>query len=545
MLAVLTDVTELKSLEARFVQSQKMQAIGQLAGGIAHDFNNLLTAINGHCDLLLMDRDEFDPDYADLQQIRQNANRAAALVRQLLAFSRRQTLQPEIFSVESLLDDLVQLLGRLVGERISIRLRHDPELKPIRADRRQLEQVIVNLVVNARDAMPMGGEITIETERLVLAEERAIGRARIPAGEWSVIRVIDQGIGIPAEIIDKIFEPFFTTKKPGEGTGLGLSTAYGIVKQMGGFIFAESQEGLGSTFSLYFAAVDAPKQSVSRPPRAEVPAERPDAPVPERARDPWFTPSESIAEGLRANAQDFSPVGKPAAGQPSDGLRQGDVANACQAQQNLAPDQTEPLPPCDDADPAHVPEPDQPATPSEHSTATSPLTSNTLHRSQPPAEQALPKDLGVGARATENDQVSQRRVQRDEHGSARIFEEKACTGLWPRRARETTLTQPLAQSEAGDCLPLQEKNVGERLETATVRARPRRDPVDPEQAWAGSAPLANVLLVEDEAPVRAFAARALRLKGYQVLEAPDGETALKLVAHTDRCDCYRCDYARS
>ena len=254
LVAVISDATELKSLEARFVQSQKMQAIGQLAGGVAHDFNNLLTAISGHCDLLLLNRDHYDPDYNDLVQIHQNTNRAAALVRQLLAFSRKQTLKPETLSLESLLEELAHLLTRLVGERITLTLSHDPRIGTIRADRRQLEQVIMNLVVNARDAMPMGGEILIETEAVRMDSELERGRVRLPAGDYALIRVVDEGLGIPADIIDKIFEPFFTTKRTGEGTGLGLSTAYGIVKQMGGWIFASSTEGTGTEFSLYFAA---------------------------------------------------------------------------------------------------------------------------------------------------------------------------------------------------------------------------------------------------------------------------------------------------
>jgi two-component system, cell cycle sensor histidine kinase and response regulator CckA len=253
LVAVLTDATELKSLEARFVQSQKMQAIGQLAGGVAHDFNNLLTAISGHCDLLLLNRDHFDPDYADLMQIQQNSNRAAALVRQLLAFSRKQTLKPELLSLESLLEELTHLLTRLVGERITLTLDHDASLGRIRADRQQLEQVIMNLVVNARDAMPMGGEIRIETRGARLESDTELGGARLARGDYAVIRVIDEGVGIPADLIEKVFEPFFTTKRTGEGTGLGLSTAYGIVKQMGGYIFADSVEGAGTTFSIYFA----------------------------------------------------------------------------------------------------------------------------------------------------------------------------------------------------------------------------------------------------------------------------------------------------
>jgi len=278
LVAVISDATEMKSLEARFVQSQKMQAIGQLAGGIAHDFNNLLTAISGHCDLLLMNRDRFDPDYSDLLQIHQNANRAAALVRQLLAFSRKQTMKTELLHLESLLEDLTHLLTRLVGERINLHLAHDPDICAIRADKRQLEQVLMNLVVNARDAMPMGGAIRVRTESVHLTEELEVGRARLPPGDYARIRVIDEGLGIPAAIIDKIFEPFFTTKRQGEGTGLGLSTAYGIVKQMGGFIFAQSVEGSGTEFSLYFASAGKPNAPAAQrsepangaPPRSDL-----------------------------------------------------------------------------------------------------------------------------------------------------------------------------------------------------------------------------------------------------------------------------------
>ncbi|MEH7826844.1 ATP-binding protein [Gemmobacter denitrificans] len=251
-LAVLNDATALKTLEAQFVQSQKMQAIGQLAGGIAHDFNNLLTAISGHCDLLLMRHDRSDPEYADLVQINQNANRAASLVGQLLAFSRKQTLKPERVDLQEALSDLTHLLNRLVGERINLRLAHAPFLGPIRADKRQLEQVIMNLVVNARDAMPDGGTIRIETEALTLREELRRDRAIVPPGEYAVIRVLDTGVGIPPDRLQKVFEPFYTTKKVGEGTGLGLSTAYGIVKQTGGFIFVDSEVGLGTVFHLYF-----------------------------------------------------------------------------------------------------------------------------------------------------------------------------------------------------------------------------------------------------------------------------------------------------
>ena len=257
ILAVLQDATALKTLEAQFVQSQKMQAIGQLAGGVAHDFNNLLTAISGHCDLLLLRHEREHPDYADLVQIHQNANRAAALVGQLLAFSRKQTLKPERLDLQDVLSDLAHLLNRLVGERVRLQLSHGSDLGAIRADRRQLEQVVMNLVVNARDAMAAGGTIRIESEAISLPQPMTRDRATVPAGDYALIRVSDTGAGIPEDRLQKIFEPFFTTKKVGEGTGLGLSTAYGIMKQSGGFIFVDSTEGVGSVFQLYFPIHDA------------------------------------------------------------------------------------------------------------------------------------------------------------------------------------------------------------------------------------------------------------------------------------------------
>lgn len=269
-LAILQDTTALKRLEAQFVQGQKMQAIGQLAGGIAHDFNNLLTAISGHCDLLLLRHRTDDPDHPDLIQIRQNANRAAALVSQLLAFSRKQTLKPERIELQDTLADLTHLLNRLVGEKVGLDLIHPRETAAIRADRRQLEQVIMNLVVNARDAMPEGGVVQIETRIVTLEEEVHRDRAVVPRGRHVVISVRDSGTGIPPEWMDKIFEPFFTTKRLGEGTGLGLSTVYGIVKQSGGFVFVRSTPGEGTEFDLWF------------PLCAEVVAERPVA-APRRA----------------------------------------------------------------------------------------------------------------------------------------------------------------------------------------------------------------------------------------------------------------------
>ena len=268
LVAVLNDATELKSLEAQFVQSQKMQAIGQLAGGVAHDFNNLLTAISGHCDLLLLRHDQGDEDYADLMQITENANRAASLVGQLLAFSRKQTLRPEVLDVRDTLSDLTHLLNRLVGEKVTLTLSHDPVLGAIRADKRQLEQVLMNLVVNARDAMPDGGEIRIVTEAVNLRQPLKRNRVTVPVGEYVSVKVIDEGTGIAPDLLQKVFEPFYTTKRTGEGTGLGLSTAYGIVKQTGGYIFADSTLGTGTTFLLMFPVRKAHEEDT----RADQPA---------------------------------------------------------------------------------------------------------------------------------------------------------------------------------------------------------------------------------------------------------------------------------
>jgi two-component system cell cycle sensor histidine kinase/response regulator CckA len=272
LLAVLHDATELKTLEQQFVQSQKMQAIGELAGGVAHDFNNLLTAITGHCDLLMLRHDPGDPDYADLVQINQNANRAASLVGQLLASSRKQTLEPEILDLRDSMGELTHLLNRLVGEKITLTLSHDPGLLPIRADRRQLDQVIMNLVVNARDAMREGGEIRVETRVVRLTEPMYRDRAEVPAGRYVTISVRDQGHGIPLDKLGRIFEPFFTTKRVGEGTGLGLSMAYGIIKQTGGYIFVDSVVDVGTTFTIYCPAYDFLEESSLDAPTPDEPA---------------------------------------------------------------------------------------------------------------------------------------------------------------------------------------------------------------------------------------------------------------------------------
>ena len=267
LIAVLNDATELKTLEQQFVQSQKMQAVGQLAGGVAHDFNNLLTAITGHTDLLLQRHDLGDLDYADLTQVRQNANRAAGLVRQLLAFSRKQTLTLTVVNLADALTETSHLLNRLLGERVSLRIEHAPDLGLVKIDERQFEQVVMNLVVNARDAMPRGGEVLIRTENARVEAEQRRGRAVMPKGDYVRIDVIDRGAGIPPDRIDQIFEPFFTTKPVGEGTGLGLSTVYGIVKQTGGFIFADNAPEGGAIFSIYLPRMEKSAQVAAPPPK--------------------------------------------------------------------------------------------------------------------------------------------------------------------------------------------------------------------------------------------------------------------------------------
>jgi len=247
------DVTEQKNLEAQLAQSQKMDAVGQLAGGIAHDFNNVLTAMIGFCDLLLQRHRPGDQSFADIMQIKQNANRAAALVRQLLAFSRQQTLQPRLLNVTEVLAELSNLLRRLLGEKIELNMMHGRDLGLIKGDQGQLEQVIINLAVNARDAMAGGGRLTIETGNVRTSRPRQAHGEMMPPGEYVQISIRDTGIGIPAENFARIFEPFFTTKEVGSGTGLGLSTVYGIVKQTGGYLFVDSAgEGKGSVFDIYF-----------------------------------------------------------------------------------------------------------------------------------------------------------------------------------------------------------------------------------------------------------------------------------------------------
>ncbi|MEO9337247.1 ATP-binding protein [Mesorhizobium sp. SB112] len=245
------ETTEQKALEGQMAQSQKMQAVGQLAGGIAHDFNNVLTAIIMASDLLLTNHRPSDPSFPDIMNIKQNANRAASLVRQLLAFSRKQTLRPEVLSLTDVLADLRMLLARLVGNEIRMKVEHGRDLWPVKVDIGQFEQVVVNLAVNARDAMPEGGDLTVRTRNSTKEESAAFPYRELIAADYVIVEVEDTGSGIPPDVLKKIFEPFFTTKDVGKGTGLGLSMVYGIIKQTGGFIFCDSEVGKGTVFRIF------------------------------------------------------------------------------------------------------------------------------------------------------------------------------------------------------------------------------------------------------------------------------------------------------
>lgn len=253
MLVYVLDATERKRLEMQFAQSQKMQALGQLAGGVAHDFNNMLTAIIGFCDLVLQRHHQGEQTFADVMQITQNAKRAARLVRQLLAFSRQQPLQPRLTNVTDILAEISSLLRRVLGERVTLKMTHGRELGLIKADHSQLEQVVINLAVNARDAIDGFGALDIETSMVEFTAPTPLSGETAPAGRYLVIAVTDTGAGIPDHIRDRIFDPFFTTKGIGEGTGLGLSMVYGSLQQMGGFITVDSrtQGETGTTFRLY------------------------------------------------------------------------------------------------------------------------------------------------------------------------------------------------------------------------------------------------------------------------------------------------------
>ena len=266
------ETTAQRTLENRVYQQQKMESVGQLAGGIAHDFNNVLSAIMMATDFLLNAHKPTDPSFQDIMQIKQNANRAAALVRQLLAFSRKQTLRPQVLDLGETLSDLGMLLKRLIGEKVTLGVVHGRDLWPVKVDISQFEQVIVNLAVNARDAMPDGGKLTVRTANVPAGECAKFAYKGMPSADYVLVEVTDTGTGIPPDIIDKIFEPFFSTKEVGKGTGLGLSTVYGIVKQTGGFVYADSKPG-NTAFRIFLPRhVPGAEEALTQIPAADAPA---------------------------------------------------------------------------------------------------------------------------------------------------------------------------------------------------------------------------------------------------------------------------------
>lgn len=489
LLAVLNDATELKTLEAQFVQSQKMQAIGQLAGGVAHDFNNLLTAISGHCDLLMLRHGEGDEDHADLTQITQNANRAAALVGQLLAFSRKQTLEMQPIDLRDTLGDLAHLLNRLVGERVTLRLEHDPALIPIRGDRRQLEQVLMNLVVNARDAMPSGGEILISTECRYLDRAMTRDRVSVPSGQYVVVVVSDAGQGITPDNLTRIFEPFFTTKRPGEGTGLGLSMAYGIVKQSGGYIFADSVPNEGTRFSLFFPAIaDGAINRIESPFSQTASADELEFSSPQSTASGRSEPWLDDAEQTVSKALPLAIAGSAIEGE-------GEVREA-----------------------AIVEEPGEPSDQDD-------VVAKALLKA---ADVKSERQDGVSVAATDIEEggddltallgevLATSGSGGDKAGS---LSEQSVTGE-PRKAempcaRDIEIAGVQGVEETSDKLSDVSKGALSAIETEA----------DPDRRV--------VLLVEDEAPVRAFASRALRLRGYEVREAENAEAALEQLEDAD------------
>jgi two-component system cell cycle sensor histidine kinase/response regulator CckA len=273
VLLLLKDNSEEAKLKRQIAQATKMQAVGQLAGGVAHDFNNILTAILGHCDLMLMRHTPGDTDYDDIQQIKSNSNRAAGLTRQLLAFSRQQTLRPQVLQLPDVVSEVSHLLKRLLGETVQLVVKHGRDLGPVRADPGQLEQVIVNLAVNARDAMASkgGGALTIQTYSIKANQVADLGSEILPIADYSALSIADTGTGIPTPILGKVFEPFFTTKEIGKGTGLGLSTVYGIVKQSGGYIFADSKVDEGTRFTIYLPVHHVEEEEKETGRRAKLP----------------------------------------------------------------------------------------------------------------------------------------------------------------------------------------------------------------------------------------------------------------------------------
>jgi len=541
LVAVLTDATELKTLEAQFVQSQKMQAIGQLAGGVAHDFNNLLTAISGHCDLLLLRHDQDDMDYADLMQIHQNANRAASLVGQLLAFSRKQNLRPEMLDLRETLSDLTHLLNRLVGEKVTLSFSHDPGLHPIRADKRQLEQVLMNLVVNARDAMPGGGEIRIETFDTTLREPLKRDRATVPAGNYVVVKVSDQGVGIAPDKINKVFEPFYTTKRTGEGTGLGLSTAYGIIKQTGGFIFVDSVPGNGTCFTLYFPACEVetemapPLGGANESPSPSVIA-APDENHEQARAQPLQALEDQVTEDQKAEDDPASRGDSAGWRGQSEGVAvetAGDPAGeAAGSESEMAGDK-------DEAEDLPFVLTDAVAAEGGKGRGDDEKGEARLNEirggegSDDPGIALFSRHVAEGEKgALENERISPETEAESVFAGSAEDVTGASQPALPDREAQSANTFGDMQTETGPTgeIARGEESEEDRVSRALAGILEQQGDQDVER---GAQSEAVVLLVEDEAPVRAFASRALRMRGFTVLEAESAEEALEILDQSD------------
>ncbi|MEL6980469.1 MAG: ATP-binding protein, partial [Pseudomonadota bacterium] len=336
LLCHLIDVSEGRGLEKNFIQAQKLQAVGQLAGGVAHDFNNLLTVIIGSADALLKRMTDTDPAYGDLNAIRQSGRRAAWLVGQLLAFSRKQTLTPKVANLTERCSEFVFLLARVIGEKYEIETDLEEGLWPVEVDVNQFEQVITNLVVNASHAMKGGGAIHVATANETIVEPRSQGNFTMPPGEYVRVTVRDSGSGIPREALAKIFEPFFTTKPVGQGTGLGLAVVYGVVKQSNGYVFVESEEGAGARFDIYL-----PRVSAERAAEAQASALKPAS---RRAREDRIAPPGSAPQALPGASQDAAAPRRGAVSLREAAARMGAEAGGARRARDRRDDPQPPAP---------------------------------------------------------------------------------------------------------------------------------------------------------------------------------------------------------